>query len=68
MQDDSIVIEDDCKMTVSIWKMTVSIWKMTVSIWDILSLCNKAGTSNSSTPLYIAAQRGYVVGRCRLTQ
>ena len=32
-------MEDDLKMTISIWKMTVSILKMTVSIWDILSLC-----------------------------
>jgi len=38
MEDDSIDMEDDLKMTVSIWKMTVSIWEMTVSIWDILSL------------------------------
>jgi len=46
MEDDSIDMEGDLKMTVSIWKMTVSIWettvpiwKMTVSRWDILSLC-----------------------------
>jgi len=26
---------------------------------------NKAGTSNRSTPLYIAAQRGHVLGMCR---
>ena len=31
-QDDSIDMEDDPKMTVSIWKMTLS-------IWDIVSLC-----------------------------
>ena len=45
MEDDSIDLEDDLKMTASIWEMTVSIWKITVSIWkttvstwDILSL------------------------------
>jgi hypothetical protein len=29
MEDDSMDVDDDLKMTVSIWKMTVSIWKMT---------------------------------------
>ena len=49
-QDDSIGMEADLKMTVSIWKMTVSIWKMTVSMWkmrvstwDISSLCLQLG-------------------------
>jgi hypothetical protein len=38
MEDDSIDMDDDLKMTVSIWRMTVSIWEMTVSMCDILSL------------------------------
>ena len=38
MDDDSVDMEDDHEITVSIWEMTVSIWNMTVSIWDILSL------------------------------
>ena len=32
MEDDSIDMEGDLKMTASIWKMTVS-------IWDVMSLC-----------------------------
>jgi hypothetical protein len=32
---DSINMDDDPKMTVSIWKMTISIWEMTVSIWKM---------------------------------
>ena len=43
MGDDSIDMEDDLMMTVSIWELTVSIWEMTVSIWDILSLCLEHG-------------------------
>jgi len=50
MEDDHIDMEDDLKMTksiwkmtVSIWEMTVSIWEMTVSIWDILSLWQRTG-------------------------
>jgi len=39
MEDDSIDVEADHKMTVWIWEMTVSIWEMTISIWEILSLC-----------------------------
>ena len=50
MEDDSIDMEDDLKMTVSIWEITVSIWKMTVSIWDILSLC-WAATPDVDKPL-----------------
>jgi len=30
MEHDSIDMEDDLKMRVSIWNMTVSIWKMTL--------------------------------------
>ena len=48
MEDDSIDMEDDLNMTVSIWKMTVSVCKMTVSIWYILSLC-KRGPATSTT-------------------
>jgi hypothetical protein len=44
MDDDSIDMEDDLIMTVSIWEMTVSILEMTVSIWDILSLWAWLGT------------------------
>ena len=29
-EDDNIDMEDELKMTVSIWKMTVSIWNMTL--------------------------------------
>ena len=34
MEDDSIDMEDDLKMTVSIWKMTVSIWDI-LSLWCV---------------------------------
>ena len=42
MEHDSIDMEDDLNMTVSIWKMTESIWRMKVSTWDILSLCARS--------------------------
>jgi hypothetical protein len=35
MEDDSMDMGDDLKMTVSIWEITVSTWEMTVSIWDV---------------------------------
>jgi hypothetical protein len=48
-KDDTIDMEYDLKMTLSIWELTVWIWEMTVSIcsswismWDILSLCLQA--------------------------
>ena len=43
MEADSIDMEDELKITVSIWEMTISIWEMTVSIWDILSLWPRTG-------------------------
>jgi len=55
MEDDSIDMGDDLKMTVSTWKMTVSIWKMTVStwnmtvsIWNILSLWHGPAMAKTS--------------------
>jgi hypothetical protein len=33
MEADSIDMEDDLKMTVSIWKMTISIWAI-LSLWS----------------------------------
>ena len=38
MEDDSIGMENELRIKVSVGKMAVSVWKMTVSIWDILSL------------------------------
>ena len=53
MEDDGIDMEDDLKMTVSIWEMTVSIWEMTVSMWDILSLWADVSPVPSMSVFYI---------------
>jgi hypothetical protein len=57
MEDDSIDMEGDLKMTVSISEMTVWIWEMTISIWDILSLCCVRPTARDEAVRWDAAPK-----------
>jgi len=61
MEDNSINMEDDLKMTVSIWKMTISIWEIAVSLWDMLLLCLLAEAARGGGMAGGAGQVGRVV-------